>query len=65
MPRPTGLPKKLTIDGGMPPISLSISWRASGVGKTVEIAAPMTSDIPPSRPAAMMKASRESRMVLP
>ena len=49
----------------MLPMSLSTSRRAAGVGKTLEMAMPMTSAIPPSRPAAMMKASRESRIVLP
>jgi hypothetical protein len=44
---------------------LSTSVRDAASGNTVEIAAPMTSDSPPSMPAATMKASRESRIVLP
>ncbi len=59
------LPKRLTIEAGMLPMSLSTSTRASGVGNTVPIAAPMTSAMPPRSPAAMMNASRESRIVLP
>ncbi len=61
----TGFPKRLTIEAGMLPTSLSTSRRAAGVGKTLDTAAPMTSAIPPSRPAAMMNARRESRIVLP
>ena len=49
----------------MLPMSLSTSRREAGVGKTLEIATPMKSAIPPRRPAAMMKARRESRMVFP
>ena len=49
----------------MLPMSLSTSSRAAGVGKTLEIATPMTRAMPPSRPATMMNANRESRTVLP
>ena len=52
-------------DAGMLPKSASTSSRDCAVGKMVAMAAPMTSAMPPSRPAAMMKASRESRIVLP
>ena len=50
---------------GMLPTSLSTSRRAAGVGKMLDTATPMTSAIPPSSPATTMKASRESRTVLP
>jgi hypothetical protein len=65
VPRLTGFPNRFTIEAGMLPMSLSTSSRDAAVGKTLEIARPMTSAIPPRRPAAMMKARRESRMVLP
>ena len=53
------------MEAGRLPTSASISIRACGLGKMLDTAAPMTSAIPPSRPAAMMKARRESRTVLP
>ena len=59
------LPKRFIIDEGMLPKSAPTSCLAASVGKMVETATPMTSNKPPSRPAAMMKASRESRIVLP
>ena len=59
------LPNRLTIEAGMAPTSLLTSIRASGVGNTVPIAAPMTRARPPNMPAAMMNESRESRTVLP
>ena len=59
------LPNRLIIDAGMPPTSASRSWRTSGSGKTVLIAAPITRASPPNMPAAMMNESRESRIVLP
>ncbi len=65
VPSFSGFPNRLTIDAGMLPMSLSTSRRVAGVGKTLETATPMTRAIPPSRPAAMMKARRESRIVLP
>jgi hypothetical protein len=65
VPSPTGFPKRLTIEDGMLPMSLSISRREAGVGKMFETPAAMTSDIPPRRPAAMMKERRESRTVFP
>ena len=49
----------------MLPMSLSTSRRDAGVGKTFEIATPITSAMPPRSPAAMMKARRESRIVFP
>ena len=64
-PMSVALPKRLTIEAGMLPMSLSTSRRAAGVGKTVPMAAPMTSARPPRSPAATMKARRESRIVLP
>ena len=65
VPSATGFPNRLTIEAGMLPTSLSTSRRAAGVGKTLATATPMTSAIPPRRPAAMVKARRESRTVLP
>ena len=59
------LPNSRIIDAGMLPKSASTSSRAAGVGKMFDTATPMTSAMPPSRPAAMMKARRESRIVLP
>ena len=49
----------------MLPTSLSTPSRSAGVGKTVLMAAPMINGRLPRRPAAMMNASRESRIVLP
>ena len=59
------LPNRLTISAGMLPMSLSTSKRSWSVGKMLLTAVDRTSDIPPSRPAAMMNESRESRIVLP
>ena len=64
-PISVALPNRLTIDAGMPPMRLLISRRAAGDGKTVPMAAGSATESPPSMPAAMMKASRESRIVLP
>ena len=65
VPTFTGLPKRPDMDDGMVATSLSTSRRDSGVGKTLPTAAPAAITIPPRTPAAMMKASRESRIVLP
>ncbi len=65
MPSFSGFPNRLTIPAGMLPMSLSISSRDAGVGKTLEMAAPRKNANPPSMPAAMMNARRESRIVLP
>jgi hypothetical protein len=60
-----GFPKRFTIEDGMLPMSLSISRRDAGVGKMLETPAAIAIDIPPRRPAAMIKERRESRTVLP
>ncbi len=64
-PISVALPNRLTIDAGMVLTSLLTSTRASGVGNTVPMAAPMTRARPPNMPAAMRNESRESRIVLP
>ena len=59
------LPNRFIIEDGMLPKRALTSCLAAGVGKMFATATPMINDIPPSRPAAMMKARRESRIVLP
>src|ERR1035437_3315033 len=64
-PMSVALPKRLTIEAGMLPMSLSTSRRAAGGGKTVPMAAPLTSARPPRSPPAPLKARGGARIALP